>query len=1045
MKDARFEAGQHIRKKRSPDQGGLIVSRSWDDQVEEWVYRVNFGASIRGVPEGELEVVPQNLDPWADAMAGRFSSSSAFRTTMTYERLRKPPSRVAESFGSARATFYPYQFKPLLKFVESPNQRLLVADDVGLGKTIEAGYILREFKARTAASRILVVVPARLQPKWRNELGRRFDEDFEVVSKRDLTRFGRAMERSRELESFRWIVSYEAARFDDVIEMFEEFRPAIDLVIVDEAHRMRNSETKQYRLGRALSACADAVVFLTATPVQTGLENLFNLLYILSPDEFSSYPLFKEQTEANRPVVRAIQALRRSPLDKVTVLENLLALQASRYTKQLTEGEYFQTILNRVADVDHADRKALVQLQRDISSLSLTDSIISRTRKVEVLPNRPVRKPNTVRFALSEAERTFYDAIEGICRQLRPDLADWGLTMTALMAYRATASCIPAAIEMFNSWIGRRIDELVAEAVAEGDWMESYDRERAEIVKSSGLDQLQRQFHRIGNSRTIDTDSKFTRFLEALRHTWKHDDAAKTSHRKAVVFSFFKGSLRYLSNRLNEAGIRHELISGDVPSEDREVRIERFKEDPEIKVLLSSEVGGEGIDLQFASVVVNYDLPWNPMVVEQRIGRLDRIGQKSKVIHIVNLVTEDTVEDRILMKLFNRIGVFEDTIGEIDPILGRTIEKLAEEALQSRLGEDEVEERVEQAARAFLNQDEEARKLQSDADALMAADQAFLDEIDTMIGQRRVPTPDELFEFVHDHLLRRYPGAEFPEQTLSGVAEISIPTGASSALRDIGYGGDILRAMRKIEGGPFLATFDQDAAMDHARAELIHARHPLVMLAYHDRKRAGLQGRSFTLGLGDWPSGLNDTAIAFSIWIFEMQGVRPRTEIVPLFVGLDSMIVIDGEKAMSLYMRLLEKAADPVSDVDVDAGLLEKAQNAIYKAQRSVRAELQTREVDLDRVRRLRLRTTQRNTLVAKAQAAGKRLEDLQRKGAKPFALNMAAIRKQRADKALASFDSRVSEDEGFHLEDEEIAVGIITRERELVGNQRLVPEELPF
>ena len=296
-----FSVGSPVRRRVAPDQVGVVREIVSSEQVEEWLYKVQFGTQTRTVPEQDLEPLPEDTDPWSDLLKGRFEGSETFQKLLTFERLRRPPSRVATTFGTARAKLFPYQFKPLLKFLDNPNQRILIADDVGLGKTVEAGYILKELKARHGLERVLVVVPARLRVKWKTELERRFDETFELVSAQEVKgRFIDPMRRGRDLPTFAWIASYESLRRPEITKPLSDLEPPIDLVIMDEAHKVRNSETQQHALAKALSN-ADAMVLLTATPIQTSRENLFQLLRLLDPTTFERYDVFEAQLQANRP------------------------------------------------------------------------------------------------------------------------------------------------------------------------------------------------------------------------------------------------------------------------------------------------------------------------------------------------------------------------------------------------------------------------------------------------------------------------------------------------------------------------------------------------------------------------------------------------------------------------------------------------------------------------------------------------------------------------------------------------------------------------
>ena len=707
-----------------------------------------------------MERLPEYTDAWDDIRNGTFTGAHAFRTLMTFERLRRPPSPIAASFGSAKAAFYPFQFKPLLKFLENPRKRLLIADDVGLGKTIEAGYIIREVKSRMSVERTLLVVPSRLQTKWLSEMERRFGERFEIVSGRRIATLRKNLESHGELERFSWIVSLESARSPDVVHFLEDVQPALDIVVVDEAHRMRNPETQQHRLGKALSACAENMILLTATPVQTGLDNLFRLLNILDESEFQDGVLFQEQCSANRPIVRAAAAVRANPPAVEIAISALEQLKTNHYTRPLTQTDYFANLLERCKHAQSIDRDALVALQRDINELSLTGSIVSRTRKAEVIPDRTLRSPTVVSVKFTPKERAFYDSVAHLCSVIRPDLSGWGQALAALQAFRATASCIPAAARQFRDKLAR--GQLILEGLSQ-----AFDDEQSEN-NSSLSSLLSRKIREKTKEITIalehltEDDTKYEQLRDALQQIWQEDRSVGRPLRKVVLFAFFKPTLDYLKERLEEDCVRSRLINGDIPIPERENRINEFASDPVVQLLLSSEVGSEGLDLQFASVLVNYDLPWNPMLLEQRIGRIDRIGQEASRVVIINLVASETIEDRILYVLYERIGIFRESIGEIDQILGDPVEKLAADAIRGDLTEQEQLSLAQDSADAWRDERLKAEGLANETDSLMAADQSFLDEIEGLIGRRRVPSQVELHAYVSDYLASKFAGSRFP-------------------------------------------------------------------------------------------------------------------------------------------------------------------------------------------------------------------------------------------------------------------------------------------
>ena len=184
-------------------------------------------------------------------------------------------------------------------------------------------------------------------------------------------------------------------------------------------------------------------------------------------------------------------------------------------------------------------------------------------------------------------------------------------------------------------------------------------------------------------------DSKYDTLFEILSRLKANNGGQPI---KVMLFAFFKGTLYYLLQRLREGGFGVKLICGDVPMKDRPDIVSSFQHNPEVEILLSSRVGSEGLDFQFCHNMVNYDLPWNPMEMEQRIGRLDRIGQESETINIFNLWVEDSIEGRILQRLYDRVGIFESTIGDVEAILGEIMHELHADLFRKRLTKEQEEQ-----------------------------------------------------------------------------------------------------------------------------------------------------------------------------------------------------------------------------------------------------------------------------------------------------------------------------------------------------------------
>ena len=240
-------------------------------------------------------------------------------------------------------------------------------------------------------------------------------------------------------------------------------------------------------------------------------------------------------------------------------------------------------------------------------------------------------------------------------------------------------------------------------------------------------------------------DTKFSQFLDALRNL-EVEFSQQGIVPKIIVFSYFKRTLEYLNSKLASSGYAKQcvMIHGDINPKIREKTVERFRENPETKILLSSEVGSEGLDFQFCNVMFNYDLPWNPMRVEQRIGRLDRYGQKSDKILIYNFSVKDTIDEIILARLYHRINLFERYIGDLEVILGEQIASLTREMFNPSLNSEQKAARAEQTAIAIENQIRELEEFESQSTKFLGQDDFFNEEISAIKESKRFITSQEV-------------------------------------------------------------------------------------------------------------------------------------------------------------------------------------------------------------------------------------------------------------------------------------------------------------
>lgn len=455
-----------------------------------------------------------------------------------------------------------YQQETARKVMKTFRGRAILADEVGLGKTIEAGLIVKEYVMRGLVRSTLILTPSSLVNQWQDEMANKFDLQF-ISSNDPLCR--------QDTESF-WnqpfiIASIHTAKtkrhFDSVT------RRSYDMVIVDEAHHLKNRTTLNWKLVNAIQKTF--LLMLTATPVQNSLEELYNLVTLLRPGHLKTVKAFKEEYVA-----------RGNPTDP-------------------QNRERLKTLLKEV----------MVRNTRSVTQLQL-----------------PPRYAYTVRVTPTPAEELFYSKISQLVIQQAPRAT--GASKLRLRKLLETAgSSHAAALKMIDNttaagWngAGRQIEELV------------------EIGKAIGP----------GN--------KTRKVVELLR----------ASVEQKILFVNHIGTLEHLQQILEREKIQHVVFHGSLGTGQKQSVIKAFEAG--CQVLLATGTGGEGFNLQFCQTMINFDLPWNPMAIEQRIGRIHRIGQE-KEVHIYNFCAAGSIEDHILEVLDRKINMFELVVGEIDMILGR--------------------------------------------------------------------------------------------------------------------------------------------------------------------------------------------------------------------------------------------------------------------------------------------------------------------------------------------------------------------------------------
>lgn len=916
---ALYKVGDDVQDRNDPTRYGSVKS----------VFPVEGGAQYYKVlwpyPYGLTSVLEESIQlfnpertPESDFYNSNFSGYEEFLRLVTLNRLSKgrPIKNTLYAFNASRTRFYPYQFKPLIKFLDSEKHRVLICDEVGLGKTIEAGLILVEFKARFESKRIMVVCPAALREKWRDELKKRFDEDFRILESRDFLHFLNQYEEAPEKARINGIVSLETIRSRWVLASLKEVSPDFDMVIVDEAHHLRNPGKKQWQAATLLSENATAMVMLTATPVQLGRENLFTLLKILDDEEFPEKHTAEERFSINENVVMAQNAVSRIPPRLTNASDSLE--RAGRH-EIIKNNPYYQRADQALNDLSAAKAnrasaeesiRLQIEAQRALASLNLISHIYTRTRRRDVHENFTKRQPRPIVIKFTAREKEFYEAVT---QYVRSSCAMAGYPkgverMVLNTPQRRMASSIPAMVEYYRGILrgGDAIYDKIEEVRDDLDYelseagMETDDGDEdgqaAGVVFENALQKLNSVVFKWPDD---GPDSKYDAFIKELREVME-----KEGNAKILVFSFFKGTLRYLHRRLTDAGINTVIIHGDIRIEERQRNIEKFREDPSVTVMLSSKVGTEGLDFQFCHVLFNYDLPWNPMEVEQRIGRLDRIGQESPYIAIYHFWVEGTIEDRILKRLYERIGVFERSIGELELILGEIAKDLENEVLSRELTQDEEDVALHRKLLILKNREKDLATIESDAARFIGTDSFFDQEIDKFRKNRLYITPAQVRNLMEDFFRTRAPQTRFEYDPVKEMGKLH----PGQDLLDIMAGEGCLRDFNEtaVRGRVREVTFNGEVAFGKPRVDFLNILHPVTraIISYYD-KNSSMRSSCHYLHLDS--ESLDGGFYFFFAYMVDVRAARDehRLQIVIFNDYLEE--ACDKETAEFIFGEILEK------------------------------------------------------------------------------------------------------------------------------------------
>jgi hypothetical protein len=578
---------------------------------------------------------------------------------------------------------------------------------------------------------------------------------------------------------------------------------------------------------------------------------------------------FEFMAEPNPHIHAAANHLRAAAADSQH--KALVELKTAASTFAFIETPDFQRVLDALIEpeISPATRVGLI---RDIERFSTFDSLINRTRRRDI-GNFTTRKPETFSIPPTEAQQVFHDQlIATAARIFKQSHGQQSVTFMLSTLRRQAASCLYALAPFIDQWLDGKLNDL--------DIAEINDDEADEVeVLAPGTLLAEIENLRQAAKELDPADPKLDAFIAIVRNK------QKLPNNKLLVFTSFRHTLSYLRQHLESAGIRIGVIHGGVADEDRRDIRQRFaqaKEQPDtLDVLLSTEVGSEGLDFQFCDGMVNYDLPWNPMRIEQRIGRIDRYGQKSEVVVINNLITPGTVDADIYERCLLRIGVFQQALGASEEILGQISKELRAISESFDLTPQQRQERLQQLADNELREIQEQESLESRATELFGLSLPNDDDLTTPTSGWL--TPEALHSTVSLYLRGR--SGKEQEVILGNQALKTLRLDADARTRlledfqKLKADNQEARAWERwLKGNtPHIEiTFDQDCASDNPKAALLHPAHPLLRQAaahLHPRQPVYVQCQVQTaeLAAGAYP---------FALYQWHKQGARADCELV---------------------------------------------------------------------------------------------------------------------------------------------------------------------
>ncbi len=893
-----------------------------------------------------------------------YLACNQFHAYLSALQIRYPGLSTLYSLNAARVDFIPYQFRPVLRFIRSDRPRLLIADGVGVGKTIEAGLILRELQARRDIRSILVICPRPLviERKWEIEM-KRFEERFTHLDGKTLRYCINEMDMDGVWpEQFqRVILPYSL--FDETLlygtkpGSKQKHRKGLldldpphrfDLVIVDEAHHIRNQDTYSHKAVRFFCDHAEAVIFLTATPIQLGSKDLFVLLNTLRPDLIIDKNSFEHMAEPNPFINEAVSIVRsrESGWSKRSIELLQDALATSWGQSILKNSPDFLKVIEQLSQAEISEDER-VQLITEIEALHTFSGIINRTRRRDI-GEFTVRKPETVVVEFTPEQKRFHDELLEVQAEIYNRLhGNTNINFMMTTIRRQAASCLYGLAPLLKDILSRHFDEFY------WDETEGFNELPDTITINDNLEQ--RILTLLESAKKLDpNDTKLESLIKIIRNK------QLLENNKIMLFSSFRHTLSYLYKHLKEEGFRVAMVHGGTPDEERVATRDRLALHRDHKdcldILLFSEIGCEGLDYQFCDCIVNYDLPWNPMRVEQRIGRIDRKGQMSESVAIYNMITPGTVDADIYERCLLRIGVFNQALGSCEEILGEITKEIHDIAENFTLNEEDRRAKLQQLADnkiRLIQEQEELEQRQLELFGIRLPEEQLNKEIEEASSFWLVP--ESIKRLVTLYLQKT---CKKDQEFLLGekpLKTLRLSQESRNALLQ-----DYQKMPRQnniqhrewegwLKGGSqhMIVTFEADCASQNPNAAFLTPIHPLVKQAALSYDRGKRVVTSLNVNSNKVPQGKYE----FAIYQWQYHGIREDLVLRP---------VASSETVTPFLPELLIEATANSDEKIEDSNLLEwdNLDSLHYKLWNSSREKHRQKTTDIAGFRRESLSTS---------------------------------------------------------------------------------------